>query len=162
MDPDSNPTDAATGGRPHVVLNHSAIVKGWAVAVSAWLAGSLVLFWWSDATGIAQSDTLRVPDLEVWPSFAVASVWVALVAALPLGVALAWLLRPVRRQRVHVAVFFAVPATVLAGPFALTPDAASLGLVFGAALGLCSAVGRAAVVRDAARRPPESTPDAPA
>lgn len=94
----------------------------------------------------------------VWWSFLpVALIYgfpVAVVAGLPLALLLAWLLRRIRSQLLHVVVFaLATGAVTAAIAFALAEaEVEPESLVIAAGVGASAAIGRATVIKMVARR----------
>ncbi|MFB0835732.1 hypothetical protein ACX8Z9_04825 [Arthrobacter halodurans] len=133
-----------------VVLDSYAIAKGWFIAVVVWLVGALLLFLGLDASTVKEPGTLYIDNVSIWPVFAIVSVAAAIAIGLPLGLLLARLLRPVRNQWIHVGAFFAVPALLFAWPLGfLFGGGFPGGLMLGSLIGVCSAISRAAIIRNA-------------
>lgn len=138
------------GSRLLVVLDSYAIAKGWFIAVVVWLVGALLLSLGLDASTVKEPGTLYIDNVSIWPVFAIVSVAAAIAIGLPLGLLLAHLLRPVRNQWIHVVVFFAAPALLFAWPLGFLFGWGFLGgLMLGSLIGVCSAIGRATIIRSA-------------
>lgn len=147
------PRPAPPFRRQRVELDARAIAKGWAVTVALWLAVLFFYFWMSNTLYAPEPGSAPSDGLGYWTIiFALVSVAVALVAGLPLGLVLSWVLSPIRQQWIHVSAFFAVPTLVLAIPFLAEPGNGLAPLGLGAVLGLCCAAGRAAIIRNATIR----------
>lgn len=133
-----------------VVLGSSAFIKGWLIAVLLWVTPLGLFLVVQDHIASAQSDD----GTNHAPGIALATLLYgfggALVFAAPLAWVLAYLLRPVRDQWIHIAAFFAVPTLVFWSATGLLGFGWSLVLLgFWASVGAAAAVGRFAVRKDA-------------
>jgi hypothetical protein len=92
-----------------VVLNAYAFIKGWLIATSLWVGVLLLLV----AAGYGVPASRDGTDAgHVWGFLGMAILYgfgVSLVVAAPLAWVLAYLLRRVRNQWIHIGAFFAVP-----------------------------------------------------
>lgn len=131
-----------------VVLGNYGLIKGIAVATSLWLAGATVLY----IVLLMQEPVQPGSDVNpfgMWLVMMAIFGGLSLLVAVPVGVVLGLVLRPVRRQWIHVAVFFAVPAAVLWAVFGFDPFGGLVGL----SVGVAAALGRLSVFRDVAVSP---------
>ncbi len=98
-----------------VVLDSYAFIKGWLVATSLWTGVLLIVV--VAAYGVpAANEGSR--SGYVWGLLGMKvlySVGISLVVGAPLAWILAYLLRPVRNQSIHIAAFFAVPTLAFWG-----------------------------------------------
>lgn len=133
-----------------VVLDAYAFIKGWLIATSLWVGLLLLLIAASyGVTGAREGGDAG----HVWGllGLAVLSGFAAsLVFAAPLAWVLAYLLRPVRNQKIHIGAFFLVPTLA----FWLLGSVLGLGwqpllLIPWSTVGATAAIGRWAVRRDA-------------
>lgn len=132
-----------------VVLGAYAFIKGWLIATSLWVGLLLFLVVVLYGVPAARDGT---DTGYVWGLLGMGVFYgfgVALVFAAPLAWVLAYLLRPVRNQWVHIGAFFAVPTIV----FWLLGSALGLGwqpwlLMPWATVGAAAAIGRWAVRKD--------------
>lgn len=136
-------------GRERIVLGPFALIKGWFIAVTVWVGTLCVLLVGQELLSAASPER----DGNYIPAMALAVLFwgymVGLVVAGPLGWALAFLLRPVRKQWLHVAAFFAVPTVLFWVLGALLGFGWSVGLLgLWATVGAASALGRFAVRKD--------------
>lgn len=141
--------------RPHevrsnrVVLDAYGLIKGWLIATSLWVGVLL----------IAVAAFFGVPAVQngtdaghLWGVLGMAAFYgfgVALLAAAPLAWVLAYLLRPVPNQWVHIGAFFVVPTLV----FWVLGSVLAFGwqpvmLLPWATVGAAAAIGRWAVRKD--------------
>jgi hypothetical protein len=132
-----------TSGRHLVVLEAFAFIKGWFISVTLWVAGLGI---------IVLAQELGSPEPAEgggnhWLGLALLVLMygygIALVFAAPLAWVLGYLLRPVRNQWIHVAVFVAVPTLVfwtLGGMLGFGWTVENLGLW--ATVGAAAAFGR--------------------
>ncbi|MFT4469692.1 hypothetical protein ACMX2H_07230 [Arthrobacter sulfonylureivorans] len=127
-----------------VVLGSYAFVKGWLVAHGSWFAFSLT---------VSIIDTVISPDsaaLSFWGLALMVSFFFAALLGAPVALALAALLRPLRRQWIHVLVFAVGLGGFTWAVFAsLAPDTGALPAVVAAIAGTAAGLGRAAVIPDA-------------
>ncbi len=95
-----------------VVLDAYALMKGWLIATSLWVGALLLLV----SGGYGVPALLNGTDAgHVWGFLGLVILYglgVSLVVAAPLAWVLAYLLRPVRNQWIHIGAFFAVPTLV--------------------------------------------------
>lgn len=134
-----------------VVLGSSAFIKGWLIAVLLWVTPLGLFLVARELIASAQSGdgTTHAPGVAL--AVLLYGFGAALVFAAPLAWVLAYLLRPVRNQWVHVAVFFAAPTLVFWTAGGLLGFGWSLGaLGFWATVGAAAAIGRFAVRKNAA------------
>ncbi|MDQ1052932.1 hypothetical protein QE394_000860 [Arthrobacter sp. SORGH_AS 212] len=133
-----------------VVLDSYAFIKGWLIATTLWVGVLLLLVAAVYGVPAARDGT----DVGyVWGMLGMAILYgfgVSLVVAAPLAWALAYLLRPVRNQWIHIGAFFAVPTMV----FWLLGSVLGLGwqpqlLIPWATVGAAAAIGRWAIRKDA-------------
>jgi hypothetical protein len=132
-----------------VVLDAYAFIKGWLIATSLWVGVLLLLVTagygvpaWRDGSDAG----------HLWGLFCMAILYgfgVSLVVAAPLAWVLAFLLRPVRNQWIHIGAFFAVPTLV----FWLLGSVLGLGwqpwlLIPWATVGAAAAIARWAIRKD--------------
>ncbi|MEC5191451.1 MULTISPECIES: hypothetical protein [unclassified Arthrobacter] len=134
-----------------VVLDAYAFIKGWLIATTLWVGVLLLLV----AAGYGVPAVLDGTAAgHVWGLLGMAILYgfgVSLVVAAPLAWVLAYCLRPVRHQWIHIGAFFAVPSLV----FWLLGDLLGLGwqpwlLLPWATVGAAAAIGRWAVCKDVA------------
>ena len=132
-----------------MVLDAYAFIKGWLIATSLWVGFLLLLV----AAHYGVAAALDGTDAgHVWGLLGMAILYgfgVSLVVAAPLAWALAYLLRPVRNQWIHIGAFFAVPTLA----FWLLGSVLGLGwqpwlLIPWATVGAAAAIGRWAVRKD--------------
>lgn len=123
-----------------IVLGNYELFKGIAVATGLWLAAATVIY----IIDLLQSSAGETSPFRMWLFMVVAFGGLSLLVGIPLGLGLGLLLRRVRRQGIHVAVFFAVPAALFWAVFGFGSAAAVTGLSVGAA----AAAGRLSVWRD--------------
>ncbi|TJY68896.1 hypothetical protein E4J89_13555 [Arthrobacter sp. CAU 1506] len=126
-----------------VVLGSHAFFKGWLVAFGSWFAFSLT---------ISIIDTVVSPDsaaLSFWGLALMVSFFFAALLGAPAALAVAALLRPVRRQWIHVLVFAVGLGGFTWAVFAgLAPETGALPAVVAAIAGTAAGLGRAAVIPD--------------
>ena len=126
-----------------VILGRYAFIKGWLVAVGAWFAISLVL------SIIDQLSSPNSAALNFWGLMLTIGLFFAAALGAPFALLLGMLLRPVRRQWVHVLAFAAGLAALTWGTVALlAPGTGPLPAVLAAIAGTAAGIGRAAVIRD--------------
>lgn len=130
-------------GSGRVVLGNYALIKGLAVATGLWLAAATFLYVVLLFQGQEQPGSDFNP-FGLWLFMMVVFGGLSLLVGVPMGLVLGLLLRPVRRQWIHVAVFFAVPSAVLWAVFGFDP----FGGVVGLSVGIAAALGRLSVCRD--------------
>jgi hypothetical protein len=132
-----------------VVLDAYAFIKGWLIATSLWVGLLLLLV----AAYVGLPAARDGADAgHVWGFLGMAVLYgfgVALVFAAPLAWVLAYLLRPVRNQWIHIGAFFAVPTLA----FWLLGSVLGLGwqpllLIPWSTVGVAAAIGRWAVRKD--------------
>lgn len=132
-----------------VVLDAYAFIKGWLIATSLWVGVLLFLV----AAGYGVPAARDGTDAGyVWGFLGMTILYgfgVSLVVAAPLAWVLAYLLRPVRNQWIHIGAFFVVPTLV----FWLLGSVLGLGwqpwlLIPWATVGAAAAIGRWAVRKD--------------
>lgn len=136
-------------GHQLVVLGPFAFIKGSLIAVTLWVVPLCLIVVMQELIAAPQSENgqnyvLGIAFMVLWYGFGI-----ALLAAAPLAWILGYLLRPVLNQRIHVAMFFAVPTLVfwvLAGLLGFGWTIETLG--FWATVGAAAAVGRFAVRKD--------------
>ncbi|MFB9651927.1 hypothetical protein [Pseudarthrobacter oxydans] len=137
-------------GRQRVVLDAYSFIKGWLIATTLWVGVLLVV-----AFFVYGMPTVRAGEDAgyLWGaglSLAFYGYGIALLFAAHLGWVLAYLLRPVRQQRIHIAAFFVVPTLVfwaVAGLAGFGWHPGWLGLW--ATVGAASAIGRWSIRKDA-------------
>src|SRR6476659_2293104 len=136
-------------GSHRVVLDAYAFIKGWLIATSLWVGLLLLLV----AAGYGVPASRDGTDAShVWGFLGMVILYgfgVSLVVAAPLAWALAYLLRPVRNQWIHIGAFFAVPTLV----FWVLGSVLGLGwqpwlLIPWATVGAAAAIGRWAIRKD--------------
>ena len=143
-----------------VVLDAYAFIKGWLIATSLWVGLLLLLVAARYGVPAAQDGT---DAGHLWGFLGMVVFYgfgVSLVFAAPLAWVLAYLLRPVRNQWIHIGVFFAVPTFV----FWLVGSVLGLGwqpwlLVPWATVGAAAAIGRWAVRKDVVSSSSVAAPD---
>lgn len=140
------PTGSA--GKVRVVLGNYGLFKGLAVAAGLWLAAWTVLYVVLLLQEPKQSGS-EVNPFGMWLFAMTMFGGLSLLVGIPVGLVLGLLLRPVRRQWIHVAVFFAVPSALLWAVFGFDPFGALVGL----SVGTAAAAGRLSVCRDVALLP---------
>jgi len=137
------------GRSREVVLDAYAFIKGWLIASTLWVGLLLVLV----AAGYGLSAARDGTDAgHVWGLLGMVILYgfgVSLVFAAPLAWVLAYLMRPVRNQWIHIGAFFAVPTLV----FWLLGTVLGLGwqpllLIGWATVGVAAAIGRWAIRKD--------------
>lgn len=138
-------------GQHRVVLDASSFIKGWLIATTLWVGVMLVVapFVFGVPTVLGETDLAQL--LGSGLSLAFYGFGLALVLAAPLGWVLAYLLRPVRQQWIHVTAFFAVPTLAfwaVAGLVGFGWHPGWLGL-WAATVGAAAAVGRWSIRKDA-------------
>ena len=136
--------------RQRIVLDASSFIKGWLIATTLWVGVLLVvaLFVYGIPTVRNGEDARYLWGAGL--SLAFYGYGIALLLAAPLAWVLAWLLRPVRQQRIHIAAFFVVPTLVFwafAGLVGFGWHPGWLGLW--ATVGAASAIGRWSIRKDA-------------
>lgn len=132
-----------------MILDAYAFIKGWLTGTSL---GLVLLLCWVSASYGAPDGREGTGAGRIWGLLGIATLYgvgVALVFAAPLAWILAYLLRPIQDQRIHVGAFFVVPTMAfwLAGgilglgwqPFLLLPWSA---------VGAVAAIGRWAIRKD--------------
>ncbi|MCD5342182.1 hypothetical protein LR392_08100 [Arthrobacter sp. AK04] len=133
-----------------MVLDAYGFIKGWLIATSLWVGALLLVV----AVYFGVPAVRNGTDAgHVWGLLGIAVFYgfgVALVFAAPLAWVLAYVLRPVRNQWVHIGAFFLVPTLT----FWLLGSVLGFGwqpvmLIPWATVGVAAAIGRWAVRRDA-------------
>lgn len=133
-----------------VVLDAYAFIKGWLIATSFWVGVVLLLV----AAGYGVPASRDGTDAgHVWGFLGMVILYgfgVSLVVAAPLAWVLAYLLRPVRNQWIHIGAFFAVPTL----GFWMLGSVLGFGwqpwlLIPWATVGAAAAIGRWAIRKDA-------------
>jgi hypothetical protein len=137
-------------GRDRVVLDTSSFIKGWLIATTLWVGVMLIVapFVLGVPTVLGETDVAH--HLGAGLSLAFYGYGIALVFAAPLGLVLAYLLRPVKQQWIHITAFFVVPTLAfwaVAGLVGFGWHPGWLGL--GVSVGAASAVGRWSIRKDA-------------
>lgn len=146
-------------GPYRVVLDSYAFLKGWFIASMLWLAGLAAVILISDVVFAAETGSTDSYMPRILPMILLYGFGVALLVGIPLGALLAFLLRPVENQWLHVAAFFAAPTLVfwlLGGLLGLGFSFALLGLW--STVGLAAAIGRFAVRKNAPLLPQRAHP----
>ena len=136
-------------GSHRVVLDAYAFIKVWLIATSLWVGLLLLLVAAYVGLPAARDGT---DAGYMWGFLGMAVLYgfgVSLVFAAPMAWALAYLLRPVRNQWIHIGAFFAVPTLA----FWLLGSVLGLGwqpllLIPWATVGIAAATGRWAVRKD--------------
>jgi hypothetical protein len=132
-----------------VVLDAYAFIKGWLIATSLWVGVLLILV----AAGYGVPAARDGTDAgHVWGILGMLILYgfgVALVFAAPLAWVLAYFLRPVQNQWIHIGAFFTVPTL----GFWLLGSVLGLGwqpwlLIPWATVGAAAAIGRWAIRED--------------
>jgi hypothetical protein len=136
-------------GQTGLVLDAYGFIKAWLIATSLWVGVLLLVvaaFFGVPAVrnGTGAGHVWGLLGMAVFYGFGV-----ALVFAAPLAWVLAYLLRPVRNQWVHIGAFFVVPTVA----FWLLGSVLGLGwqplmLIPWATVGVAAAIGRWAVRKD--------------
>ncbi|MGO4187431.1 hypothetical protein [Pseudarthrobacter sp. TAF60_1] len=132
-----------------VVLDAYGFIKGWLIATSLWVGVLLLVVAAFFGVPAVQNGT---DAGHVWGFLGTAVLYgfgVALLIAAPLAWVLAYLLRPVRNQWVHIGAFFAVPTIA----FWLLGSVLGFGwqpvmLIPWATVGVAATIGRWAVRKD--------------
>ena len=137
-------------GQQRVVLDASSFIKGWLIATTLWVGVLLIvaLLAYGVPTVLAGKDAGYLWGAGL--SLAFYGYGIALLFAAPLAWALAYVLRPVRQQWIHIAAFFVVPTLAfwaVAGLAGFGWHPGWLGLW--ATVGAAAAIGRWAVRKDA-------------
>lgn len=127
-----------------------AFIKGWLIGTTLWVGGPCLIVTATNVVFALQEGSGLEHVLGLAVTVLFYGYGIALVFAAPLAWVLAYLLRPVRNQWIHVGAFFAVPTFVfwtLAGllGFGWTPSVLGLWATVGAA----AAFGRWAIRKDA-------------
>ena len=138
-------------GQQRVVLDASSFIKGWLIATTLWVGVMIIVapFVFGVPTVLGETDIAQL--LGAGLSLAVYGFGIALVLAAPFGWLLAYLLRPVRRQWIHIGAFFVMPTLAfwaVAGQLGFGWHPGWLGL-WAATVGAAAAVGRWSVRKDA-------------
>ncbi|MET3922731.1 hypothetical protein ABIB26_003692 [Arthrobacter sp. UYEF20] len=127
-----------------VTLGAYAFIKGWLVSFGAWFAFSLlvtIIDSFSSQTSLAWS---------LWGVVLLFSFFIAVLIGAPAALVLSLLLRPVRRQWIHVLAFgagFALLTTAIV--YLLVPGTpAALPLGLAAVVGTATGLGRSAIRHD--------------
>ena len=132
-----------------VILDAYTFIKGWLIATSLWVGVLMLLVAAYYGVPAARDGT---DTGHVWGFLGMAILYgfgVSLVVAAPLAWVMAYLLRPVLNQWIHIGAFFAVPTLV----FWLLGSALGLGwqlwlLIPWATVGVAAAIGRWAIRKD--------------
>lgn len=132
-----------------MVLDAYAFIKGWLIATSLWVGLLLLLVAAYYGVPAVRDGT---DGGHVWGLLGMVVLYgfgAAVVFAAPLAWVLAYFLRPVRNQWIHIGAFFAVPTLT----FWLLGSVLGLGwqpwlLMPWATVGAASAIGRWAVRKD--------------
>ena len=126
-----------------VILGRYAFIKGWLVAFGSWFMFSLT---------VSIIDTVISPDstaLNFWGLALMFSFFFAVFLGAPFALVLSALLRPVRRQWIHVLAFAAgIGGFTWAVFTGLAPETGALPAVFAAIAGVTAGLGRASVIPD--------------
>ncbi|MFF2032009.1 hypothetical protein [Arthrobacter sp. NPDC058192] len=146
---------SGNAAQPHAAQSHRvfldayAFIKGWLIATSLWVGVLLLLV----AAGYGVPAARDGTDAgHVWGLLGMVIFYglgVSLVFAAPLAWVLAYLLRPVRNQWIHIGAFFVVPTLV----FWLLGSVLGFGwqpwlLIPWATVGAAAAIGRWAIRKD--------------
>jgi hypothetical protein len=135
-----------------VILDAYAFIKGWLIATSLWI-GLLLLV----VAAFYGMPAVRSGDAgHLWGLLGLAVLYgfgVALLVAAPLTWVLAYMLRPVRNQWIHIGAFFAVPTVA----FWLLGSVLGFGwqplmLIPWSTVGAAASIGRWAVRKDVVYR----------
>lgn len=131
---------AAPAGSYYVTFNPTAFALGYAVACL--LLGII-------ATAVIGWGTSRDVWGYAWTVVVVAfyAAGLGLFTALPVALALGFVLRTVRSQWLHLLAFFLVPTAVAWLVIGLVVRSVTVPLLMALAIGVCAAAGRAAVWR---------------
>ena len=133
-----------------VVLGAPAFIKGWLIATTLWAGGVCLIATIANMVFPLQEGSGAEYVLGLAVAVLFYGFGIALVFAAPLAWVLAYALRPVRNQWVHIAAFFTAPTLVfwtLSGLLGIGWDLQGLGLW--ATAGAAAAVGRWAIRKDA-------------
>lgn len=142
-----------------VVLDAYGLIKGWLIATSLWVGVLLLVVAALFGVPAVRNGTEAG---HVWGLLGMAVFYgfgVALVFAAPLAWVLAYFLRPVRNQRIHIGAFFVVPTLA----FWLLGSVLGFGwqpvmLIPWATVGVAAAIGRWAVRKDVLVTSPAAPP----
>lgn len=138
-------------GHQRIVLDASSFIKGWLIATTLWMGVMLIVapFVFGVPTVLGEADVAQLLDAGL--SLAFYAFGLALVLAAPLGWVLAYLLRPVRQQWMHVTAFFAVPTLAFWAVVGLVGFGWHPGWpgLWAATVGAAAAVGRWFIRKDA-------------
>ncbi|WP_455834087.1 hypothetical protein [Pseudarthrobacter siccitolerans] len=126
-----------------VTLTGKALIKGLLISSTCWIAGLLIVVWQFSPQYLGGFALMIL----------IGGYGVAMVVGAPLAVALAYVLRPVRNQWIHLAAFFAGTTLV----FWVLGALAGFGWFTGslgvwASVGLAAAIGRLAIWKDVSVR----------
>ncbi|ALV43215.1 hypothetical protein AU252_20320 [Pseudarthrobacter sulfonivorans] len=137
-------------GQHRVVLDASSFIKAWLIATTLWVGVMLIvaLLAYGVPTVLSGEDAVHLWGAGL--ALAFYGYGIALVFAAPLAWVLAYLLRPVRQQWIHITAFFAVPTLAfwaVAGLLGFGWHPGWLGLW--ATVGAAAAVGRWSIRKDA-------------
>ncbi|WP_432245446.1 hypothetical protein ACRB8A_01810 [Arthrobacter sp. G.S.26] len=138
--------DVPGPAKEQVVLQAPAFIKGWLITTTLWVGLLATIIAISHVVTAFRSGTDAWTGWGVVPLALFYGYGTALLAGAPLAWVLAFLLRPVRRQWIHVGAFFAAPTLVfwgLGGLLGLGWHPGLLGLW--ATVGAAAAVGRWAI-----------------
>jgi hypothetical protein len=135
-----------------VVLTAPAFIKGWLIATTLWVGVLFLMVALMYGLPTLRSGTEAG---HLWGVAAMVLFYgygIALVFGAPLAWVLAYLLRPVSKQWIHVAAFFTVPAVT----FWATAGLLGMGwhpglLALWSTVGTAAAIGRWAIRYDASR-----------
>lgn len=129
--------------RTGVILTGHAVFKGWAITTTLWLAGFCAL------TAVFSHEF----SFSLLLMIIMFGYGIGLVLGLPIGWVVGYLLRPIRRQLVHVAAFFVLPTLTFWVLSSVLGFGWTMGgLAFWATVGAAAALGRLAVWKDAVIR----------
>lgn len=134
--------------RPRIVLGNLALIKGWFVATALWLGLVTVVYLLAslDPFATRSEQASDINALGFWLTLMIWGGAGALLLGGPLAVVLGLLLRPVRRQWIHVAVFFAAPVAILWAWTGFSTDLPVVAWIL--SIGAAAALGRFSVRGD--------------
>ncbi|MCC3268742.1 hypothetical protein MUG94_16640 [Arthrobacter gengyunqii] len=134
--------------KSRIALGNLALIKGWFVATALWLGAVTVVYLLTSLDPFAARSE-QASDINALGFWLMLMIWGgagALLLGGPLAVVLGLLLRPVRRQWIHVAVFFAAPAAILWPWSEFSTDLPVLAFIL--SVGAAAALGRFSVRGD--------------
>jgi hypothetical protein len=142
-----------------MVLDAYGFIKGWLIATSLWVGVLLLVV---TAIYVVPAVCSGTGDGHAWGLLGMAVFYgfgVSLLFAAPLAWVLAYFLRPVKNQWIHIGAFFAVPTLA----FWLVGSVLAFGwqpwmLVPWATVGAAAAIGRWAVRKDVVHPNPAAPP----